>query len=147
MGVLRVLTKAVKVLKAALPFIGMVVVIIAFHFTDFIFFKFYPPIVNFGFFVVFFSSIFQEKTIIQRIALSMEPDAGEHTMRYTRNLTYLWSGLMFINFVISFATVFMPKNIWMIYNGIISYFLVGAFFVIEYIVRLNFKRKYDRKNQ
>ena len=143
----KFIMQAWKIFKASAPFIGMVLVIIGFHFTDFVLLKYYPPIVNFGFFIVFFSSLFQEKTVIQKIALSMEPDAGEHTMRYTRNLTYLWSGFMFINFVISFATVFMPKNIWMIYNGIISYFLVGAFFVIEYIVRLNFKRKYDRKNQ
>ncbi len=133
----------VEIIKAILPFIIMFAVIFAFHYTDFVFFKYYPPVVNFGFFIVFFSSIFQEKTVIQKIALAQDPNAGEAVMRYTRNLTYLWSAFMFVNFLISLCTVFMSKEVWAIYNGFISYILVGTFFVIEYIVRINFMRKYD----
>ena len=134
-----------KIFRAIAPFLGMIIVIFAFHYTNLIFFKYYPPVVNFCFFIIFFSSIFQEKTIIQQIALSVEPDANEHVMRYTRILTYIWSAFMFLNFLISLATVFMSKEIWTIYNGIISYILVGMFFVIEYIVRINFKRKHAKK--
>lgn len=135
-----------KIFKAFAPFIGMIAVIVAFHFTDLIFFKYYPVIVNFGFFFVFFSSIFSEKTVIQKIALSMEPDAGEHVMTYTRNLTYIWAGFTFLNFLVSLWTVFASKQIWMIYNGCISYILVGIFFVIEYIIRVNFMRKHEKRN-
>ena len=133
----------VEILKAIMPFIVMFAIIFAFHYTDLIFFKYYPPIVNFGFFIVFFSSLFQEKTVIQKIALAENPDAGAETMKYTRNLTYIWAIFTFINFLISLYTVFMSKEIWALYNGFISYILVGTFFVIEYIVRINFKRKYD----
>ena len=70
-----------KLLKALAPFIGMAIVILAFHYTNLIFFKYYPPIVNFCFFAVFFSSTFQEKTVIQKMALAMEPDADESVMR------------------------------------------------------------------
>lgn len=87
------------------------------------------------FFAVFFSSLFQEKTVIQKIALAAEPDADENVMRYTRNLTYVWAGFTFLNFLISLATVFASEKIWALYNGFISYFLVGTFFIIEYIVR------------
>lgn len=131
-----------KFVKPALPFIVMFLTIAGFHYTNLIVFKYYPPIVNFAFFVIFFSSIFQEKTIIQKIALAMEPDANEHVMKYTRKLTYIWSIFMFINFCISFATIFLPERIWAIYNGFISYLLVGIFFAVEYIVRINFKRKH-----
>ena len=136
-----------KLLKALLPFIGMAIVIFAFHYTDLIFFKYYPPIVNFCFFVVFFSSIFQEKTVIQKMALIMEPSADEFVMLYTRRLTYVWSAFMFINFLVSFATIFLSKTIRTLYNGFISYMLVGIFFGVEYIVRINFKRKHERDNQ
>ena len=113
-----------KMIKALAPFIGMFAVIALFHFTDFVLLKYYPPIANFGFFAVFFSSLFQEKTVIQKIDLAAEPDADENVMRYTRNLTYVW-----------IATVFASEKIWALYNGFISYFLVGTFFIIEYIVR------------
>ena len=85
-----------KMIKALAPFIGMFAVIALFHFTDFVLLKYYPPIVNFGFFAVFFSSLFQEKTVIQKIALAAEPDADENVMRYTRNLTYVWAGFTFL---------------------------------------------------
>ena len=135
--------KVYDIFKAILPFVGMVFVIIAFHFTDWLFFKFYPPIVNLGLFIIFFSSTFQEKTVIQKIALAMEPDAKPPIMAYTRRLTYIWSAFMFCNFILSLITVFLSKEVWMIYNGVISYILVGIFFGIEYIIRINFKRKYD----
>jgi len=134
--------KPVKIIKAFIPVITMFCVIFIFHRTGFILLKYYPPVVNFAFFAIFFSSIFCRQTIIQKIALASEPDAGEDVLRYTRNLTYVWSAFMFLNFMISFATVFMSKKVWTLYNGFISYMLVGAFFFIEYIVRLNFKRQH-----
>ena len=132
-------------LKPLLPFIGMFIVIGCFHFTNFVAFKFYPPVVNFCMFMIFFTSIFQDKTVIQKIALMMEPDADEAVMRYTRRLTYVWAGFAFLNFLVSFATIFMSEKIWALYNGFISYFLVGLVFIIEYIIRGIFKKKHGKK--
>lgn len=137
----------INILKALVPFLVMILVIAGFHYTDIIYFKYYPPFMNFLLFVIFFSSLFQEKTIIQRFALALEPDANEHVMRYTRNLTYLWALFMFGNFIISLATVTMSTKAWALYNGVISYFFVGVFFGIEYIVRIYFKRKYVNKDE
>lgn len=136
-----------KFLKILAPFIGMFIIIFAFHYTNLIFFKYYPPIVNFCFFVVFFSSLFQEKTVIQKMALLMEPDADEKVMSYTRNLTYVWAVFTLLNFLVSVWTIFLSKEMWTLYNGCISYILVGMIFAVEYIVRINFKRKYGSKNQ
>lgn len=76
------------------------------------------------------------------MALLMEPDANEAVMSYTRKLTYVWAAFTFVNFLVSFWTVFLPEKIWAVYNGCISYILVGCVFIIEYIVRINFKRKH-----
>jgi len=122
----------------------MFVVIACFHYTNFVGFKFYPPVVNFCIFLIFFTSIFQEKTVIQKMALLMEPDANEAVMTYTRNLTYVWAVFTFLNFLVSLATVFSSEKIWAIYNGFISYVLVGLVFIIEYIIRGNFKKKYGK---
>ena len=134
-----------KVLKALLPFAGMFLVIGVFHFTHFVLLKSYPAVMNLMMFLIFFTSLFQERTVIQKFALAMEPDADERVMDYTRNVTYVWSVFTFLNFLVSLGTVFMSEKIWAIYNGFVSYFLVGLVFIIEYIVRINFKRKYDRK--
>lgn len=132
-------------LKCLLPLFGMFVVIAIFHFTNLTVLKLYPSIVNFFLFLVFFLSIFQEKTVIQKMALIMEPDADEAVMNYTRKVTYVWAAFTFLNFIISCITIFTPEKIWAIYNGFISYLLVGLVFIIEYIVRINFKRKHGKR--
>ena len=128
-----------KIIKALAPFIGMFAVIGIFHFTDL---KYYPPVMNFCLFMIFFSSLFQERTVIQKIALASDPNSNEAVMKYTKNLTYIWAVFTFLNFLVSVGTVFMSEKIWALYNGFISYLLVGIIFIIEYIVRINFMRKY-----
>lgn len=74
----------------------------------------------------------------------MEPDADEAVMAYTRNLTYVWALFTFLNFLVSFGTIFFSEKIWAIYNGFISYVLVGLIFIIEYIVRGFFRKKHGK---
>ena len=133
--------KICKILKALLPFLGIFLVIGAFHFTNFFVLKYYPPIMNFILFLIFFTSLFKEKTVIQEFALAMEPDADWRIMNYTRNVTYVWAGFTFLNFMISLATVFMSEKLWAIYNGFLSYIFVGLVFIIEYLIRIRFLAK------
>lgn len=103
--------------------------------------KIYPVIVNFSFFLIFFISLFAQKTVIQKIAELQEGVLNNNVKIYTRNLTYLWCIFLFIQFLISILTLFLDDKIWMIYNGFVSYILLGSFFAIEYMVRIILKRK------
>lgn len=103
--------------------------------------KIYPVIVNFSFFLIFFISLFAQKTVIQKIAELQEGVLNNNVKIYTRNLTYLWCIFLFIQFLISMLTLFLDDRIWMIYNGFVSYILLGSFFAIEYMVRIILKRK------
>ena len=129
--------------KFAIPIFIMLLVILIFHYTNWIVAKYYPVIVNFVLFCIFFGSTFSEETVIQKMAKLMEPNIKPKALEYTRKLTYIWSIFMLANFFISLATVFMSEKVWAIYNGFLSYMLVGVFFIIEYMVRINFKKKYD----
>ena len=93
--------------------------------------------------MLFFCSLFSKETVIQKIARVMDGELNETALKYTRNLTYIWAIFLFINFLVSLATVFMAERIWIVYNGFISYMLIGMFFMIEYPIRMNFKRKHD----
>ena len=130
-------------LKFLFPIFIMLLVILIFHYTNWIVAKYYPVIVNFVLFCIFFGSTFSEETVIQKMAKLMEPNIKPKALEYTRKLTYIWSIFMLANFFISLATVFMSEKVWAIYNGFLSYMLVGVFFIIEYMVRINFKKKYD----
>lgn len=132
-----------KKFGAFLPVIFTILIICLFHFTHWVVVKYYPVVVNFLIFLMFFTSLFQKETVIQKIARAMEPDIKPKALEYTRKLTYVWAAFTFLNWLVSVATVFMSEAVWALYNGFISYLLIGMFFAVEYIVRIRFKRKYD----
>lgn len=137
--------KKLKKLKAIIPVLGTVCVVLLFHFSKIYALKFYPVIVNSFIFCVFFSSVFCEETIIQKIAKKMDGELTDFSRNYTRKLTYVWCIFLFVNLSISFATVFMSPKVWELYNACISYIALGVMFGVEYIVRIILRAKYDRK--
>ncbi len=134
-----------KKLKAIIPVLGTVCVVLLFHFSKIYALKFYPVIVNSFIFCVFFSSVFCEETIIQKIAKQMDGELTDFSRNYTRKLTYVWCIFLFVNLSISFATVFMSPKVWELYNACISYIALGVMFGVEYIVRIILRAKYERK--
>lgn len=127
--------------KLLLSFCITVFVICLFHFTKLFFVKFYPVCANLTVFLVFFISLFSKETVIQKFAKAVDGELSEKALKYTRNLTYIWSALTFFNFAVSLATVFMSEEIWALFNGLISYLLIGTLFFVEYIIRTILKKK------
>lgn len=121
----------------------MQIVILIMRCTRWHFIKWYPVVINFSIFFIFFISSFAKETVIQKFARLIEPDIKPKALEYTRKLTYVWVLFTFLIFSISLGTIFLSQRIWEIYNGFISYILVGIFFAIEYIIRVRFKKKYD----
>ncbi len=122
--------------KSFMPILFTLFVILLFCIKRFFFLKFYPPICNLTVFIVFYSSLFQKETVIQRFARRFGDKLEKPAWDYTRRLTYVWCVFMFINLCLSIWTIFLPDNIWIIYNSCISYVLIGLIFGIEYIVRI-----------
>lgn len=131
-------------LKFFLPFLFTITVILIFHFTQFFAAKLYPVAANFTVFMVFFLSLFSDETVIQKIARKIEGGLDEFTKMYTRRLTYVWCGFMFVNLLVSIATLFMAEKWWAVYNGFISYVAIGTMFGVEYIVRIILRKKYQK---
>ena len=131
-------------MKMIFPLLFTFIVIGVFHFTHLIALKFYPAAINLLIFFIFFSSIFTKETIIQKFAKLMEgKELPDIVKSYTRKLTYVWCVFLMFNFLVSSATIFMSPEVWMIYNGCISYLLTGMVFAVEYIVRIIFKRRHN----
>ena len=128
-------------IKAILPVLITVLVIVLFHYTQWLFVKFYPVCANLTVFLVFFCSLFTKETVIQKFAKMVDGELSENALKYTRNLTYIWCVLTFFNFVVSFITVFLSEEIWALFNGLISYILIGTLFFVEYVIRTILKKK------
>lgn len=126
------------------PFIFTILLFVLFYFKRFVVIKFYPPVMNLTIFLIFFSSIFTKETIIQKFArISAKKPLHELELSYTRRLTYVWSAFLFLNFLFSVLTIFLSDEIWIFYNCFLSYFLVGTLFIIEYIVRIFFRKRHN----
>ncbi len=103
--------------------------------------RLYPLLVTFFFFCSFASSLSGESSLIYRFALLADrsiPFRGSvHAiMRYCRRVTFLWIGFFVLNFSLSlFTIVFDNKWWWAVYNGALSYVLMGVLFLGEWVVR------------
>ncbi|WP_295891997.1 hypothetical protein [uncultured Vibrio sp.] len=102
---------------------------------------FYPVIVNACLFSLFFQSLKQPQTIIERLARLQEPDLPTHGVIYTRKVTKVWCAFFIVNALVALYTCFQSIEIWTLYNGLISYLLIGALFAIEWIVRILVRHK------
>lgn len=128
-------------IKQFIPVFTTLCIVFLFYIKRFVFLKFYPPICNLVIFLVFFSSLFTKETVIQKFARMFGDKLEKPALIYTRNLTYIWCVFTFLNFIVSIWTIFQSDNIWILYNGLISYILIGFLFVIEYVVRIIFRKR------
>lgn len=98
--------------------------------------KAYPVIVSLSMAAVFGYSLLSPPTIIEKIARLREPDLDSHAISYTRKVTIAWIGFFIVNAAIStWTALFASIEIWTLYNGFISYILIGLMFAVELTVR------------
>jgi uncharacterized membrane protein len=103
--------------------------------------KLYPVAMNAGALIIFAATLFKPPSFIERIARMMEPDLPESGVRWTRQVTKVWCLFFIINGSIAFYTAqHASLAVWTLYNGLISYVLMGALLLGEYVAR-GFVRK------
>lgn len=98
--------------------------------------KILPALISLGALFVFTHSYIEPPTIPARIALRIEGELCEARLSYTNKITLVWITFFLINAGISLYTVFVGSTeLWALYNGLISYMLMGALFAGEYLYR------------
>lgn len=135
--------KILQFVKFILPVFFTFFVIGFFYFTKLSAVKVYPVLMDFLFFCIFFSSLFSKETVIQKIAKHIDGKLEEPVLTYTKNLTYVWIVFLFFNFLISVLSLFLSDYFWALYNGLISYLLIGGIFAVELPIRYFFKKRHN----
>lgn len=98
--------------------------------------KLYPLMVSGVLLVVFAVSLWKPPSVIERIARVREPQLPASGVAYTRKVTLAWCIFFACNGLISAATALWGSDAtWALYNGLLSYGLVGAFFGAEWLLR------------
>ncbi|MEB6540569.1 hypothetical protein MXM81_15905 [Serratia plymuthica] len=102
---------------------------------------YYPVLVNVLLLLLFAYSLFSPPTVVERLARITEPQLGATGVAYTRRVTQAWCGFFIVNGAIALATCLSGDiALWTLYNGGISYLLMGALMGIEWIVRKRIRR-------
>lgn len=100
----------------------------------------YPVFMNALMFSLFAASLLHPPSAIERLARLRHPDLppeGVATMvPYTRRVTQIWCGFFVANGGIAAWTAFAAsRETWVLYNGLISYLLMGMLFAGEWLYR------------
>jgi len=103
--------------------------------------KFYPVLVNAGMLFLFGSTLFRKPSFVFRLATFSDKrilqTADRFSVeRYCDRVTFVWCAFFVLNGSVALWTVlFADEKIWSLYNGLISYILMGILFVSELGVR------------
>lgn len=96
---------------------------------------FYPVAVNALMLGTFSYSLFSPPPIIEKLARLRTPDLPKKAIAYTRKVTQVWCVFFFINGAIAAITTQLSLEIWSLYNGLISYIIMGGLFLGEWLIR------------
>ncbi len=98
--------------------------------------KLYPVLVNVGLLLAFGISLRHGPPLVERMARLREPDLPPIAVRYTRRVTEVWCGFFVFNGGMALVTaLWTSERIWALYNGLLSYVLIGVLFAGEWLVR------------
>ncbi len=101
----------------------------------------YPVMMSTGALMIFATTLIKPPSMIERFARLAEPDLPESGVIWTRKVTVVWCVFFALNALIALATVlFAPMKIWVLYNGVISYVLMGMLMLGEFLLRKRHQR-------
>lgn len=103
---------------------------------------YYPLLVSLGLLLLFGWSLFQPMSLVERLARLQEPELPTAAIRYTRRVTQVWCLFFVINGLLAAYTIYRGDlALWSLYNGLISYLLMGALMAGEYLIRRRIKAR------
>jgi uncharacterized membrane protein len=98
--------------------------------------RWYPVLVNLMGLALFSLSLRYGPPIIERLARLTDPQLSLEGQRYTRRVTGAWALFFAANGAVAAAlALWAPWRWWMIYNGAVSYVLIGLLLAGEWLIR------------
>nr|WP_208645925.1 hypothetical protein [Rahnella bruchi] len=120
----------------AIAIVGIVLVATSVLLRETSMLLYYPVAVNALLLGVFFSSLSARQSLVERLARLSEPELPPRGVIYTRRVTQVWCVFFFCNGLMALYTCLKgDTDLWALYNGGISYLLIGLLMGIEWIVR------------
>lgn len=104
-------------------------------------FRYYPVAINGLLLALFGASLGADQTVIERLARLGTPHLPPAAVLYTRRVTQVWCVFFLLNGAIALYTAIATSlSTWALYNGAISYLLMGLLLGGEYLLRRRVQR-------
>jgi len=84
-----------------------------------------------------------EEPLVTRFAGQLDGELDARTLRYTRGVTGVWA-LFFAAMLLEclLLTWLAPLEVWSLFTNVVNYFLIGSLFLLEYVYRLIYFRRW-----
>ena len=105
-------------------------------YDDEIFLKLYPVLISASLLAVFAFSLKFPPSVIERFARIKNSDLPQDAIAYCRKVTLVWCCFFTLNASIALYTISLSAKAWMLYNGLISYVLIGLLMAGEFGYRI-----------
>jgi uncharacterized membrane protein len=103
----------------------------------------YPVVVSLASAMVFGLSLISPPTVVEQIARIREPELPPRAIAYARQVTMVWTLFLVANAMVSAClAAWGSLASWALWNGLISYLLMGAIVVGEICVRQIVRRRH-----
>ncbi|WP_202304779.1 COG4648 family protein [Dryocola clanedunensis] len=103
----------------------------------------YPVVVNVVMLALFGGSLLSRMPLVERLARWREGELSPAAVSYTRRVTQVWCGFFIINGTVAVWTCLHGNlHLWTLWNGMLSYLLMGLLFAVEWLVRQRVKRRH-----
>lgn len=96
----------------------------------------YPVLMSLAMAASFGLSLWRGPPLVQVFASLREPAPGPEAQGYLRKVTWVWFAFLLANAALSALTAWSGDlALWTLYNGLVSYLLMGLLFAAEWAVR------------
>lgn len=95
-----------------------------------------PIAINGTFLYTFGATLLSPPPLIERFARLQHADLNAAEIRWCRSWTVVWVAFFTVNIVVATALALTGQvRLWTLYNGLLSYIVMGCLFGIEYTMR------------
>lgn len=101
----------------------------------------YPVLVNLALCALFGLSLARGEPLLLRVARARGMETPPEALPYLRRLTAVWAVFFALNAAVAFATIHLSIAVWAVYNGLVSYIIVGLLIAGEMVFRHYYKRR------
>ncbi len=101
----------------------------------------YPVLMSLSTAALFGYSLASPPSLIERMMRLRGAPPSPEAAAYMRKVTVLWAVTLVANAAVSAATaIWGDLRVWTLYNGLLSYLVLGAVFAVEFAVRCHVRR-------